>query len=134
MKIDNLFTRAKNWLNSSNPDLAQIASAYRGMLKRINTGNVEVVDDAEAALDLLAETYDNRGGDVSILLATQEPPQTEIAPEKPQSGPQLDASPLVPIDTAPRKELSEDERRNILADLKRTLRSPSQGKYPNAPA
>lgn len=132
MKIENLFSRAKNWLNTSKPNLAQIASAYRGMQKRINTGNVDYVDDAEAALDLLAETYENLGGDVSVLLAYQESPTQGRTAEPPHSTPQLDASPLVPIDTAPSKKLSDDERRHILADLKRTIGSPSQGKFANA--
>lgn len=134
MELENLFTRAKKWLNTSNPSLEQIAGAYRGMQKRINTGEVEIVDDAEAVLELLAETYESHGGDVSILLAYQEPPKNRATPEVATSTPQLDASPLVPIDTAPCERLSDDERRHILAELKRTIGSPSQGKFANAPA
>ncbi|MAG65042.1 MAG: hypothetical protein CMK74_04105 [Pseudomonadales bacterium] len=132
MESENLFTRARNWLKSANPNLAQIASAYRGMQNRINTGSVEIVDDAEAVLDLLAESYENLGGDVTVLLAYQEQPKQPQTPVPCQSTPQLDSSPLVPIETTPVQKLSDDERRIILADLKRTIGSPSQGKFANA--
>ncbi len=123
METENLFSRAKNWVDTASPNLVQVASAYRAMQKRIHTGKVEIIDDAEAALDLLAESYENLGGDVATLFV--EPPAVvpTSAQLQTESVPQLDASPLVPLDTVPQKALTADERKNILADLKRTLRS-----------
>lgn len=124
MDQNSLKHRAKAWLTKEKPDAAAIKSAYEAMQRKIDAGKVSEVDDADGALESLAEAYVSAGGEIDDLLCDSKQaaqPDTAQTTHPTHVQHSFDSSPLIPEVSNPASALSAEQKLAAFAELKQKL-------------
>lgn len=97
---ETLAQRASIWLTNDKPTISAIAKAYSAMLAKMKREPNINRADADAALDVLLEAYDQLGGDPTDLLDSADPTTHPVTTTCNPQVAQLDSSLLVAYDNA----------------------------------
>lgn len=113
--------RAAAWLKSDEPDSTEIQSAYTRMLALIERQPSIGGPDADSCLELLADAFKGKGGDIDELLGEDVAAQGASPVSVDATALALDYGCLYDVSTYPPPELSADEKRNKFLQLKAEL-------------